>query len=89
MTPHDSSSHDEEPNIGQNYHYHWNNEDPDELSFWIHETAVEIIISIHFWLEDKISKLTQCGSHSYLCSLVLQTQGVWSGYQGRVEGCHN
>ena len=44
MTPHDGSGHDEEPNIGQKYHYHWNNEGPDELSFWIHETAVEIII---------------------------------------------
>ena len=88
MTPHDSSSHDEEPNISQKYHNHWSNEGPDELSFWIHETAVETIIGSYFWLKDKISKLTQCGSHS-LVVLVGQTPGVWPGHQGRVEGYHN
>ena len=85
--PHDNSGLDEEPNIGQKYHYHWYNEGPDEFSFWIHETAIEI--SELLIKEDKISKLTQCGSHSYLGSLVLQTPGVWPGHQGRVEGYHN
>ena len=41
VKPHDSSGHDEEHNVNKNYHNHWNNEGPDELGFWIHETAVE------------------------------------------------